>query len=267
MPLSITELYLVLPALALVFFRLVGLMITAPLFSSSVIPRRVRAAMVMVLAAMIFPMVAAKPGVHDASLSTVVVGGATELMIGAAVGLSLTILLMGAQVAGEMISQQAGLSLGEVINPLFDANVSVLTQVYAMTVTFFFLLADGHRAMMAALLDTFSVIPVLSYAPGDSIVLLLVEAVSSAFIFGVRLAAPVVIALFLTETALALLSRTMPQLNILSVGFSLRVMIALAVGALTLTAGESTLLRAIGDGLDLTRAALGLSHDSWSVRT
>lgn len=266
MPLDVSKLYLTLPALALVFFRLVGLVMTAPLLSAVVIPRRVRAAMVMVLAVMIFPMVVAVPGVLDASLSTVVVGGVTELMIGAAVGLSLTLLLMGAQVAGELISQQAGMSLGEVINPFLGANVSVLTQVYAMVVTLFFLLADGHRAMMAALLDTFAVIPVLSYQPGDSIVLLLLEAVTSAFILGVRLAAPVVIALFLTETALALLSRTMPQLNILSVGFSLRVMLALAVAALTLTASESTLLRAIGDGLDLVRGAFGLGPDSWSAR-
>lgn len=266
MPTSVTELYLMLPALALVFFRLAGLMITAPLFSSAVVPRRVRAAMVMVLAVMIFPMVIAKPNALNATLSTLVIGGATELMIGAAVGLSLTLTLMGAQVAGELVSQQAGMSLGEVINPLLDAQVSVLTQVYAMVVTFFFLLADGHRAMMAALLDTFRVIPVLSYSPGDSIVVLLVEAISSAFILGVRLAGPMVIALFLTETALALLSRTMPQLNILSVGFTVRSLLALAVAAIALSAGEGTLLAGIADGIDLVRAAFGLGPDSWSVR-
>jgi len=266
MPVGIAQLYLALPALALVFFRLTGLMITAPLFSAAVVPRRVRAAMVLVLTVMIFPMVVARPDALDASFSNVVVGGATELMIGAAVGLSLTLVLMGAQVAGELVSQQAGMSLGAVINPLLGAQVTVLTQVYAMVVTFFFLLAGGHRAMMAALLDTFRVIPVLSYAPGDSIVVLLLETLMSAFILGVRLAGPMVIALFITETALALLSRTMPQLNILSVGFTVRSLIALAVAAIALSAGEGTLLNAIADGLDLVRAAFGLGPDVWSAR-
>ena len=266
MSVGIAQFYLTLPALALVFFRLAGLMITAPLFSATVVPRRLRAAMVMVLSVMIFPLVVARPNAMNASLSTVLIGGATELMIGAAVGLTLTLVLMGAQVAGELVSQQAGMSLGAVINPLFGAQVTVLTQVYAMVVTFFFLLAGGHRAMMAALLDTFTVIPVLSYGPGDSIVVLLIETLTSAFSLGVRLAGPMVIALFLTETALALLSRTMPQLNILSVGFTVRSLIALAVAAIALSAGEATLLNAIGEGLDLVRSAFGLGPDLWSVR-
>lgn len=266
MPLGITELYLMLPALALVFFRLAGLMMTAPLFSASVVPLRLRAAMVLVMAVMILPTVVARSSAANASFSVVLVGGATELMIGAAVGLGATILLMGAQVAGELVSQQAGLSLGEVVNPLLNAPLSVLSQIYAMVLTLVFLLCGGHRAMMAALLDTFQVIPVMSYQPGDSIVLLLIEMLTSAFILGVRLAGPVVIALLVTGTALALLSRTMPQLNILSVGFTVRALLTLALAAIALRASEGTLLAAIGDGLDVIRGSFGLGGDTWSVR-
>ncbi len=265
MPLSLADIFARLPVFALVLFRLTGLAIAAPLYSGRAIPVRIRAAMVMVLAAMLFPIIA--PTVpSEVSLSVALIGGITELIVGAAIGLSVTILLMGAEVAGEMVSQQAGISLGDVINPFFEQQSSIIGQLYAVVLTWVFLLGGGHRAMMAALLDTFEVIPILSYEPGDSIVLLLIEMLTAAFILGVRLAAPVLIALFLSGTALGFLSRTMPQLNILSVGFTLRALLTLGVAALTLTACQGMMLSALDDGLDAIRAGFGLQPSHWSIR-
>jgi len=104
----------------------------------------------------------------------------------------------------------------------------------------------------------------LSFRPGESVVLLLAEMLTAAFIVGIRLAAPVLIALFLSGTALGFLSRTMPQLNILSVGFTLRALITLSVAAIALGAGEGLLLDAVWDGLDMIRASFGLESSDWS---
>jgi flagellar biosynthetic protein FliR len=124
--------------------------------------------------------------------------------------------------------------------------------------TFLFLLAGGHRAAMAALLDTFKVIPLLSFRLDETFILLLVEMLASAFILGIRLAGPVLLALFMMGTALGFLSRTMPQFNILTVGFTLRLLLALAVGGLAISASQDVLLDAIWDGIDQIRAAFGL---------
>jgi flagellar biosynthetic protein FliR len=264
MSLAIADIFARLPVFALVLFRLIGLMLTAPLYAGRAVPLRIRGAMVMVLAALMFPLLApAAP--TTVTFGGVLIGGAAELMIGAAIGLSVTVLLMGAGVAGEMVSQQAGFSLGEVIDPMFDLQSSIIGQLYAIVLTWLFLLAGGHRAMMAALLDTFEVIPILSFQPGDSLVLLLIEMLSAAFILGVRLAGPVLIALFLSGTALGFLSRTMPQLNILSVGFTLRALLTLGVAALTLAACQDMMLDALADGLDVVRASFGLPPSHWSI--
>jgi flagellar biosynthetic protein FliR len=259
----LVDVFAALPVFALVLFRVSGLVLTAPIYGSTVVPVRIRAALTLAATAMIFPMVG-RQAFHDVSLSAAVVGGIGELMIGATIGLAVSMILMSAEVAGEMVSQQAGISLSEVINPLLDNQSSIIGQIYVVVLTLIFLLAGGHRAVMASLLDTFQVIPLLSFKPGESVVLLLAEMLTAAFIVGIRLAAPVLIALFLSGTALGFLSRTMPQLNILSVGFTLRALMTLSVAAIALGASEGLLLEAVWDGLDMIRASFGLEPSDWS---
>jgi flagellar biosynthetic protein FliR len=257
MPWPLFDILLALPVFALVLFRLSGLVLTAPMLASPVIPVRIRAAVAFTLAAMVFPMVRVQAPAN-LTLATAVVGGVGEVMIGAAIGLSLSILLLVGEVAGSMIGQQAGLSLGEVIDPLHNEQASVVGQVYTIVLTIVFLLAGGHRAAIAAVLDTFKAIPLLSYNADDSIVVLLVEMLTAAFIVGLRVAGPAMIALFLTAIALAVVSRAMPALNILSVGFTVKVMVAVAVIWLTLGLCQDILVDAVWDGLDTVRAAFGL---------
>ncbi|RME37063.1 MAG: hypothetical protein D6788_10285, partial [Planctomycetota bacterium] len=93
------DILLSLPVFALVLFRLSGLVLTAPVLSSALIPGRVRAALAVALAAMIFPLVRSQAPA-EATLGTVIVGGAGELMIGAIIGLTLSMVLTTAEVAG-----------------------------------------------------------------------------------------------------------------------------------------------------------------------
>ena len=257
MPLLPFDILLKLPAFALVLTRVSGLMIAAPLFGSSVIPARIRVAMVVALAAMTFPS-AASHIPADITFSTALVGGVGELMIGTIIGLSLSLLLLGAEVGGMMVGRQAGIALANVFDPASDSQVSITGQVYTIAFTVVFLLAGGHRAAVAALLDTFKVIPVLSFQMDESFMLLLTEMIAATFILGIRLAGPVLIALFLVGTTLGFLSRTMPQLNILTVGFAIRAVTALGVAALAIGAAEDLLIDAVWDGIERIRLAFGL---------
>ena len=260
MPWSSLDILLALPAYALVLFRLTGLALTAPIYGSRVIPARLRGALIIVVAAMMFPAVGRQaPG--EMTLGTVVVGGAAELLIGLTIGLSLGLFVSGVELAGLMVGRQSGIALAQVYDPSQDAQVSVVGQVYTITLMTLFLLAGGHRATMAALLDTFEVIPLLSFRLDDSIIILLAEMLTAAFILGIRMAGPALIALFLTSTAVAFLSRTMPQLNILSVGFTLRVLVAMAAAGLALAWCQDLLLDAIWDALETIRVALRLNPE------
>lgn len=256
-PWLLFDILIALPVFALVMFRLTGLMLTAPLFGSQVIPVRMRVAMVMTLAAMIFPLVKHQAP-SDTTLGTVLVAGAGELMIGAIMGIVLSLMLSSAEVMGLLVSRQAGIALANVFDPTQNQNVSVIGQLYTIVFTMLFLMSGGLRAMIAALLDTYTVIPLLSFRFNESYMLLLIEALMGAFMLGIRLAGPVLIGLFLVGTALGFLSRTMPQLNILTIGFTIRAVVALGIAGVTLMFFEDVLLDAVWDSLGLVREGFGL---------
>lgn len=257
MPWELTSIMAMLPAFAIIMFRVVGLFLTAPLFSSSVLPIRIRAAMMMMIAVIIFPvMMANVPAARG--VGEIVVGGMRELMIGAVMGLAVSAFLATADLAGLMIGQQAGIALGEVVDPTQNNRSSIVGQIYAIALMTVFLLLGGHRAMITALLDTYRMVPVFGFRPDESTLLLLVEMLSASFILAVRIAAPVLIALFLSGVAMAFLSRTMPQLNILTVGFGVRGLVATGTAGLALATCEELFSTALFQAIDAVRESLGL---------
>jgi len=247
-----------LPGYVLVLVRISGLVLAAPVLGSSVIPRRLKAAFAIVVAAMLFPVVAGSIPAQI-TMARAVSGLVGELLVGVTIGLVLTIAAMGAQFAGLFIGQQAGMALAQVFDPNLNQQTTSLSQVYSIIFFLFFLLAGGLRAMVAALLDTFAVLPLLGFSPDRGVGTLLGAVLGSAMILAVRLSGPVLIALFLLSLTLGFLSRTMPQLNILSVGFSLRVMTVLLTAGVALTFCQAPILDAITSSLTDARSAMGLA--------
>lgn len=257
MPWSLIDLLFALPVFAMVLFRIAGMMITAPILGSRVIPMRIRSAFALALGAMLFPIVRTQVAT-EISWVSILSGGFAELVIGAGIGLSLSLVLTLAEVAGVMVSQQVGIALADVIDPTRGEEVSVISQLYATCVALVFLSIGGLRALVAALMDTFGVIPLWSQRDHASVLTLLVDILASAFIVGVRLAGPVLIALFLAGLGLALLSRTIPQMNILTIGFTLRSLIGLGVAGLALAASHEVIVNAIIDAAETVRGTFGV---------
>src|SRR4051812_42362646 len=98
MSLPALDILVILPAFALVLFRVSGMVMTAPIYGSTVIPLRIRIALTFVLALVTFPLVRNQLPATP-TLGTVLAGAVGELMIGSAIGLSLTILLLSGEVA------------------------------------------------------------------------------------------------------------------------------------------------------------------------
>ncbi|MEK6675119.1 MAG: flagellar biosynthetic protein FliR [Planctomycetota bacterium] len=263
---SLMNVVFALPVFALVLFRITGLLISAPLFASTLMPVRVRIGLALALAMLVFPLVV-RQAPSDLTFSQAILGGFGELVIGVAIGLGVMLLVSTVEVTGLILGQQAGMSLGEVFNPTLEEQTSVVAQVYSVSFMVLFLLAGGHRAAVVAVLDTFQRIPLLAFRFDESLLELLIELLSSVFILGLRLAGPVLLALFLTECALALVSRTMPQLNILTIGFATRALLAIGLAALVISLSTQTLLDAMTDSFDFIRATLGLppSNRGWVI--
>ncbi len=249
---------MLLPGFALVLFRVAGLMVTAPLFAGSSIPAQLKIAFSFVVAAMLFPQIIPTLPAH-LTLSVAVTGIFGEMLIGLIIGVTMSIVIMGVELAGMMIGQQAGIALASVVDPSSNAQSTVVGQVYMITTMFIFLTIGGHRMMMAALMDTFDVVPVLGFGLGEAHVELIADVITAAFILAIKLFSPVLIALMMTTLTLGFLSRTIPQLNILSIGFALRTMVAIGVASMALAASQDVIVEALLGALDRLRRAFELS--------
>jgi flagellar biosynthesis protein FliR len=257
MPWSLIQLYLVLPAFVLVLFRIGGLMFTAPIFGSQSIPARIKAFSSLALTAMIFPLVApTMPG--TLTLGAMVAGIAGELMIGLIMGFSLTLVFVGLQLGGLMIGQQAGISLAEVFDPVFESQSSIVGELMYFVALMIFLTVNGHQALLEALIDSFAAIPLMGFGMAAGPMELFVGAMNASYGLGLKVAGPALITLFLTGLSMGMISRTMPQMNILAVGFVLRVLAAMAVVAFTFSLLGLPVEEAIADAFGSMREWLEL---------
>ncbi len=244
-----------LPSFALVLFRISGLTLAAPIFSSRAIPAQIKVAFSFVVALMIFPVVMGRIPT-DLSLSMVGIAVIGELLIGLILGLAVGLVFVGGEVAGMIIGQQSGIGLGRVVNPLLQNDSTILGQLYFIAMMMIFLLIGGHRAVVRALLDTFETVPPATFKFDATLLELLTTLLTSAFILAIRLAAPALIALLMVSLIMGFISRTIPQLNVLSVGFTVRVVIGLAVTAIAFSFGAELFTDMIAEFLGQTRDVL-----------
>jgi flagellar biosynthetic protein FliR len=148
--------------------------------------------------------------------------------------------------AGQIVSQLSGLSLADVFNPGFEEDVSIFSQLYYFLTLAVVVAVGGHRIVTEALLDTFAASPPGHAMIGDGYVEVLVSIVTQSFALGIRAAAPLLVALLLSNVILGLISRTLPQINVIAVGFSVNAILALgmlflSIGAAAWTFQEPTI--------------------------
>jgi flagellar biosynthetic protein FliR len=225
------ESFLVSPLLVftLVLARTGALIATAPIFGSLALPGRVRALLAVTMSLLVTPVHLAAyvpPVEHLVEYGRVLVN---EVLVGLLLGLAMNILFAGIQVAGQIASQMSGMSLADVFNPGFEEDVSIFSQLSYFLTLAVFVAVGGHRIVTEALLESFASAPPGQAALGETVVDVLANILTQSFELGVRAAAPLLVALLLANLVLGLISRTLPQINVIAVGFSVNSLLALGM--------------------------------------
>ncbi len=245
----------------LVLFRVAGVAIGAPLISGRMIPFRARALLVVTLSAALYPAVWSRGGVvvPDAGVLELGALAARETLVGLAMGVIAGLPIAGATLGGFVMGHQMGLGLAQTYNPEAEMETDVTGQLMTYLATGAFLAAGGLETLFVTLAGTFERLPIGGMALGETPVGLMATVISSGFELALRVAAPVTCLVFMSLLAMGMISKTIPQLNVMSVGFAMKIVAGLVVLAASLVAIEE----AIGDEhtsvLDLVRGwALGL---------
>ena len=158
-----------------------------------------------------------------------------EAIIGLALGLGAMILLSGVQLTGQIVGQMSGMALAEGTDPISESNSSVFGQVFYFVTAAVFVAVGGHMMLVDGLLTTFEHAPPGFAAFSEDLIYEFIGLLSLGFEIGLRTAAPLMVALFLATLVLGLISRTLPQINTIVVGFGVNSLLTL--GLMTTTVG------------------------------
>lgn len=213
-------------AALLVLFRLGGLFLIAPFFASRLLPMRLRAALAVLLAAVITPVALATP---EAVARIDAAALATELFVGFGIGFGAAVLVGAADMAGDILGTQIGLSGASVLDPLTGQGSSAMAQLLGFTVVTLLLVTGGHHVMIEALAGSYAWVPLGSTPDLAAGAFSLVRLGTRLFATGLQFAAPVIGTVAVGYVALGVLARTAPQLNVLAVSFPLQIALGLLV--------------------------------------
>jgi flagellar biosynthetic protein FliR len=228
----------------LVVVRLSGLFIFAPMLSSRMIPARVRAMLTVMFAAAIYPALPSSLQTPpDADLFSLLPMVFTELLIGLSIGLIASLPLMGMELAGMIMGHQMGMSIARAYNPEADTDSEVLGQLSYYLGLGAFIAMGGIDGLYLCILRSFGRIPVGGLDVGKVPLDTFVGVLSSGFELALRVSAPVVCAIFLVMIAIGFVMKTMPQINVMSVGFAIKIL----CGLVALGAGVAVLDQVAGE--------------------
>jgi len=242
MPFELLALYLKLPVFALVAARLGGLLMFQPVLGALALPVHLRALLVLGLAALLTPAVRLPPDAPT-NLAALTIALAGELLLGILLSLVSVACFLGLQLGGLLIAQEAGLAFGQILDPNSEEQESVTSMLYLQLAVVVYFIVGGHRALVSACLDTFHTIPLLDAAAATRpAVDLILQALAVSGQIALRVAAPTMLAMFLVNLALGFVSRTMPQFNVLTFGFSVKALAGFVLMAVSLPAAVQAFL-------------------------
>ena len=239
----------------LILTRTAAFVAVLPSLGGSSTPRTVKIGLAASLAFLYFLLLggnAAPPELTKEGVSWVAfaVVEMKEAILGAFLGYAMSLVLLPVQIAGDYIGQEMGLALAAQSDPSATNPSLVLSQLFQMLAGVLFLSLDGHHLFLAALHSTFMRIRIGGWS-GLTAAGPMVTGLAAAQEWGLMLAAPVGALLFLSSIILALMTRAAPQMNIFSLGFTLR--IALGLGGMFLLMPDfiSAVVRSIAHMGDL----------------
>jgi flagellar biosynthetic protein FliR len=238
------------------FLRVLALFAAAPAFSSVAIPARAKVALAFVIA---FLLAATIKQSAPLTLSWATAALAAEqILVGLAIGFAMQLTLAAMAFAGDLIGIQMGFGFAGLFDVQNRFEVPVMSDFFGLVGLLLFLGLNGHLVLLGVLVKSFEAVPI---SPGGGITAEGWRALAGAgemlFQMGVWLALPVVAVLLAAQLAMALVSRVTPQINIMSVGFSVFMWVGIAATIALLPYFAPAVEHMIEAGLKVGGAALG----------
>ncbi|MDQ2865289.1 MAG: flagellar biosynthetic protein FliR [Candidatus Eremiobacteraeota bacterium] len=216
----------------LVFVRVSAMLFLFPIFSAPQIPVLARLGLSALLSVILFklvPVLPVSPGLYELGLGII-----CQIVLGTIVGFVASLVFIGIQFAGELIDLQIGFAVANVLNPTTQQQITIIGEFELAIATLVFLATNSHYFLLQGIAGSFNLVPLPLINLDPSVAGNVVLFVSQAFLVVFKIAAPISVALFLTNVALAFAARVAPQMNVFVIGLPLQIGVGLIMMAVAI---------------------------------
>lgn len=207
----------------LTFMRISLVVFMLPVFTTEGLPAVWKASMCLILTMAMWPRVSLPAEAIPTHPFAIVLLMTGELLIGFTLGLVTRFFFIGIQMGGDLLAFQMGFTMITLADPSSGSSTGMVSYFLNMVATLIFLTLDGHLYILKVFADTFTVVPAGGFGMSWSLMTQVLSLSSTMFVFAIRIAAPVLAALFMIEMALALMTRSAPQVQIMQFGFPIKI--------------------------------------------
>ncbi|HIC13478.1 MAG TPA: flagellar type III secretion system protein FliR [Sulfurimonas sp.] len=216
----------------LLFFRFTALFIAVPIFSHKNIPIQIKAAMAFFFTIVFY---SSMPPLEIAiTLPTILLAVLSEFMLGLVVGIVLLLAYHVITFAGGIISFMMGFSMASAIDPQSGVSMPIISQFLSLMGLMVLLSLDLHHWVLLFVDSSLKVIPLGGFILQEDLFYYIMHATSNMFLVGFMIAFPIVALSWLADVIFGMLMKTMPQFNLLVIGFPIKIMVAFVVLITTL---------------------------------
>jgi flagellar biosynthesis protein FliR len=225
LPIGAIELYM------LVYLRVLGLLITLPVFGDKRVPRSIKAGLTAVFAMVITMGLWSQQTTVPVAGFAFVIAAVLELTFGLMCGWMVSWVLEAVIIGMHMVGFQMGLAIVNVVDPSTGASVSIIATYQARVAVMVFLAGGIYRPFLQALADSFTLVPLGAVVLHPSQAAAFTDTMALALRTSVGIAGAPIAALFLSKVGMGVVARAVPQMNVFIVGFPLTIAIGLIVTA------------------------------------
>ncbi len=213
----------------LVFARILGIFLSVPIFNNTNIPSYIKIGFSLIVALILFPVIQIPSDLVYQSIYALIFSTIQEVLFGIAIGFICYLFFSSLYLAGHLIDMEMGFSIINVMNPQDDTEIPLIANLFYILASLIFLAINAHHVLIQALKYSFEKIPLGFFHINPLMLDQLIQIITFTFIIGFKMAAPVVITLFMANILLGILARTMPQMNVFIVGLPLKILLGLII--------------------------------------
>jgi len=218
----------------LLFFRFGALFMATPIFSHKNIPMNIKAALAFFFSVVFYNSM--PPLAISITLPNIVLAILSELLLGLAVGIVLQLAYNVITFAGGQISFMMGFSMASAIDPQSGVSMPIVSQFLSLMSLMILFALDLHHWMLLFIDSSLKTVPLGGFLLAPHIYHYIIHAASHMFLVGFMIAFPIIALSWLQDVIFGMLMKTMPQFNLLVIGFPIKIMVAFAVLIATFTA-------------------------------